>query len=169
MNNDDKYHLALGRFVDAFSTAEHNLKFALAAVANIPRDTAKAIFSGVRVSVSISFIRRIYESRTQDIPQDINDALSHMNTILTERDQIMHYGGNFDGETLVTSTAPHTIHKKAIIKRRSLDDIDNMTKDLLTLGNMFMWIIIKDNPNSFREAIDFLHQSGHVPFQYKPR
>lgn len=169
MNNDDQYHLALGRFIDAFATAEHNLKFAVASVSNVPRETAKAIFSGTRVKLAIDFIRRIYESRNELIPQDIDKSLSHMSAILTARDEIVHYGATFDGETLITTNAPHTIQRQTKTKRRSLADIDAMTADLITLGNMFIWIIIKDNPNTFQEALDLLHQAGHVPFRYKPQ
>lgn len=168
MNNDDKYHLALGRFIDAFATAEHNLKFAMAHVSGVPRETAQAIFSGTRVKLAMDFIRRIFESRNKLVPQDIEKALSHMSSILTARDRIVHYGGHFDGEVLFTSTAPHTIPRQAKNIRQSLDDINNMTTDLLTLGSMFMWIIIKDNPSSYQEAIDFLYKAGHAPFRYKP-
>lgn len=171
MNNDDRYHLSLGRFIDAFSTAEHNLKFALAAVANVPRETAKAIFSGVRVKGAIDYIRRIFESRNETIPPDINRALSHMSAILTARDEMVHYGNTFDGTTLTMTmtTAPHTISRQAKTKRRSLGDIDDMTADLLTLGSIFISVIIRDNPNTYPEALELFRQAEQVPFRYKPQ
>jgi hypothetical protein len=96
MNNNDAYHLALGRFVDAFATAEHNLKFAFAETAKIPRDVAQAIFSGTRVDAAISLIRRLYEAKGINPEPEVEIALSHMNTILTVRNEIMHYGANAD-------------------------------------------------------------------------
>ena len=169
MNRDDRYHLALGRFIDAFSTAEHNLKFALASVANVPRETAQAIFSGVRVKPAIDFIRRIFESRKESIPPDINNALNHMAAILSARDDIVHYGANVDGNEFITTNAPHTIPRQSKTKRRDIEDLGAMTEDLLTIGHLLIWMMVKDNPNAFPEALELLDKAAHAPFRYRPQ
>ena len=169
MNRDDRYHLALGRFIDAFSTAEHNLKFALASVANVPRETAQAIFSGVRVKTAIDFINRIFESRSEKVPQDLKTALSHMSIILSARDDIVHYGGSVDGNEFITTNSPHTIPRQSRTTRRGIEDLNAMTEDLLTIGNLLIWIMVKDNPNAFPEALEFLDKAAHAPLRYRPQ
>ena len=168
-DSDDRYHLALGRFIDAFATAEHNLKFALGSVANVPRDTAQAIFSGVRVKQAIDFINRIFESRKTPIPLDLRNALGHMSAILSARDDIVHYGASVDGNEFITTNSPHTIPRQARTKRRDIEDLDAMTEDLLTIGHLLIWMMAKDNPNAFPEALELLDNAAHAPLRYRPQ
>lgn len=168
MNNDDNYHLALGRFVDAFATAEHNLKFALAATAGISREVAQVLFTATRVDVAIGQIRNLYDARGIVIEQEVDNALSQMKSILTVRNAIMHYGAIFDGSHFVTSTAAHTLPKQAKTFRYELNDLERMTSDLLAIGHRFIWMAVHMLPNAYPEAIKLLDEAAMTPLQFKP-
>lgn len=168
MNNDDKYHLALGQFVDAFATAENNLKFALAATAKISRETAQALFSNTRVDGAIDLIKRLYEAEGKEPEEEINIALSHMKAILTVRNGIMHNGAVFDGGIFTTTNSAHTLPKQAKTIRHNLADLEHMTADLLVIGYRFMWMAVRHLPNAFPEAIQMLDKAARVPLLYKP-
>jgi ribosomal protein S13 len=168
MNNDDNYHLALGRFVDAFATAEHNLKFALAATAGISHEVAQALFAGARVDVAIGQIRQLYEAQGIMIEQEVDKALSQMKVILTVRNAIMHYGAVFDGSHFTTSTAAHTLPKQAKTSRYELNDLERMTFDLLAIGHRFIWMAVHTLPNAYPEAIKLLDDAARTAMQFKP-
>lgn len=167
MNNDDTYHLALGRFVDAFATAEHNLKFALAATAGVSRDTAQALFSSTRADVAITQIRQIHEAHGITLDSEVDRALSQMKAILTVRNAIMHYGAEFDGSHFTTDTSAHTLPKQAKANRYELIDLERMTADLLVVGYRFIWMTARSLPNAFPEAIQRLHMAASASMQYR--
>lgn len=168
MNNDDTYHLALGQFVDAFATAENNLKFALAATAKISRETAQALFSNTRVDGAIEQIRRLYEAEGNELENEVDIALSHMKAILTVRNAMMHYGATFDGNYFTTTTSAHTLPKQAKTIRHDLADLEHMTVDLLVIGYRFIWMAVRHLPNTFPGAIQMLDKAARVPLRYKP-
>jgi hypothetical protein len=168
MNKDDSYHLALGRFVDAFATAEHNLKFALAATAGVSREVAQALFSGTRVDVAIGQIRQLHEAKAISMEPEVDRVLSQMKSILTVRNAIMHYGAVFDGSHFTTTTSAHTLPKQTKTSRHKLADLEHMTADLLVIGYRFIWMFTRHLPNAFPEAIQLLDDAARAPMQYKP-
>ena len=135
MNKNDTYHLALGRFVDAFATAEHNLKFALAATAGVSREIAQALFSSTRVDVAITQIRQLHEANGATLHSEVDRALSQMKAILIVRNAIMHYGAIVEGNHFTTSTSAHTLPKQTKTSRYELIDLERMTADLIVIGH----------------------------------
>ena len=168
MNNDDTYHLALGKFVDAFATAEHNLKFALRKLSGVTDQVAQVIFSSTRVDIAIIQIRQLYEATGQTPIIEVDSALSQMKAISTVRNAIMHYGASVDGEHFTTSKGPHALPSKAEIRHHPIIDLEKMTVDLLVVGRRFMWICVQDMPNAFPEAIKLLDDVSSIPLRYKP-
>ena len=168
MNNDDSYHLSLGRFVDAFATAEHNLKFALAAMAGVSREIAQALFASTRVDVSINLIRQLYEAKGKAIENEVDKALSQMKSILTVRNAIMHYGALYDGSHFTTSTTPHVLPKQAKTSRYKLEDLERMSADLLVIGYRFIWMALHELPDVPLESIKLLDGYARTPLQFKP-
>jgi hypothetical protein len=55
----DAYHLALGRFVSAFSDIEASMQATLWHFAGVSTPTAQAVFSGTRIEGAMQFINRI--------------------------------------------------------------------------------------------------------------
>jgi HEAT repeat protein len=168
MNNDDKYHLALGRFVDAFATAEHNLKFALASTAEVSREAAQALFSNTRVDAAIELIKRLHEANSNDLHKEVIRALSQMKAILTVRNVIMHYGASLEGSQFTTTNSAHVLPKQAKTTRHELIDLENMTADLLVLGYRFVWMTVYKLPNALPEAVQQLDEAASAPMRYKP-
>lgn len=165
---DDAYFLALGRFVDAFSMAEHNLKFALAAFAEIPRDVAQAIFSGTRTADAVAFIRRVSESRGKDISADLDAALTQMTVINGTRNEIVHYGASQYGTELMMTNAAHTIERQRRFVRFSVEDIDTMSADLAAISARFTLVLVESSLGAIPEAVRFLEKRAQVPLRYRP-
>jgi|SRR5258708_40107634 len=53
----DAYHLALGRFVSAFSDIEASMQATLWHFAGVSTPTAQAVFSGTRIEGAMQFIK----------------------------------------------------------------------------------------------------------------
>ena len=88
------YWQALGQFLDMFATVEATLFFALSHYAKTPPNTARAIFSGVRVDTATSFLRRIMEVEniSLDLAADLKSALDQLHIINKVRNDLVHYG-----------------------------------------------------------------------------
>ena len=168
MDKDDQYFLALGKFIDTFSTAEHNLKFALSETAKLPREVAQALLSGVNVDNAIKNIKRLYETFQTTIPDEITSALNHMSAITNIRNSIVHYGVTIDGAEFVTSTSAHTIPSRITTYRRNLDDLGRMTADLNIISHRFIWMALKDQPNAYPHVVKQIDEIARTPLQYKP-
>ena len=166
MVKHDAFHLALGRFVDAFATAEHNLRFALAATAGVPREVAQAIFSGTRTDAAISFIGRLFEARCTRPTPEIDVALKRMHLILGVRNDLMHFGASSDGDYFTTSNAAHTIERQAKSSRLAISDLDDMTADLVAVSSRFIWMCVVNEANAFPEAVQRLDAAARVPLRY---
>ena len=64
--NEETYHLALGRFVDAFARIEVLLQLVLFHYARTPMPFGPAVFSGARTAVIDGFLRRLAEVGAMD-------------------------------------------------------------------------------------------------------
>src|SRR5579862_9713778 len=69
-----RYWEALGRFIDLFAGTEAIMQLVLWRYANVPTDTARAIFSGVRLKEAIGYIKRIIEVSDPD-KEKVDDLL----------------------------------------------------------------------------------------------
>ena len=65
------YYNSLGSFIHIFGLAEAVLKRLLAQTVGVDEKTALAIFSGVRADGISSLIRRCYEAREIEIPNEL--------------------------------------------------------------------------------------------------
>lgn len=170
MNTNDEYHLALGRFVDAFATAEHNLKFALRTTAGTTDEVAQVLFSSTRVDAAINQIKQIkqiYEAKNEVLTEEVDSALIQMKTISTVRNTVLHYGAQVAGDHFTTSKGPHALPAKADTRRHPIGDLDKMTADLMTVAHRFGWICSRALPNAYPEAIERLNERASAPLQYK--
>jgi lipopolysaccharide biosynthesis glycosyltransferase len=90
----DAYHLALGRFVSAFSDIEASMQATLWHFAGVSTPTAQAVFSGTRIEGAMQFINRIADAQRwkkskRNQIQHIFTQLGHLNKL---RNEILHYG-----------------------------------------------------------------------------
>jgi len=85
------YYQALGKFVDTFANVEEILFLYLYASAGVDYDTARAIFSGVRIHDAVSLIKRFAEVRKAELSAALDDVLSQLLIINDVRNLILHH------------------------------------------------------------------------------
>lgn len=124
------YWEALGRFIHYYSRVENTMKITLRLVTETSEETARAVFSGVRVRDGIKYIRRTLNERGNRVPLRVDEAFERLSAITTARDRILHYGIQFDDDGdwvtdelfQVSATA-----KKTPISAKAIRDMANDT------------------------------------------
>jgi hypothetical protein len=103
-----EYFEALGRFVDMFSRAEAAVSLTLWHYAKTSPDIAKIIFAGAKVDLSATFIRQLAHATgaSQELRDDLEEALQQLGIINRVRNQVLHYGADqeavADGRAMVS-------------------------------------------------------------------
>ena len=96
LHPNEKYYLALGRFIQRFAGIEASLQSLLWRYAEVSPEIARSIFSGVRVDQAMSFIKRLHKSREIEMHPMMLNTLDQIGVINTARNLIIHYGAKFD-------------------------------------------------------------------------
>jgi len=101
----DKYYLALGRFVSAFSDAEATLLDVLWLSAKMRAPYAQAVLSGVRTEAAIGYINRIAEAKRWSEKKKANwqRLFTQLGLINKLRNDILHYGVSMFGSYWVVT------------------------------------------------------------------
>jgi hypothetical protein len=130
----EAYCLALGRFIDQFSSVEAAMQVTLWHFAKIPPSTGRALLHGARIDAAIKLINRLAD--TERWPSatvaKFRDLFDHLHAINSLRNDIVHFGAlpSSTEQLLVTNSlmaiAPDRI-KTTHISGTLLDD---MTHDL---------------------------------------
>jgi hypothetical protein len=130
------YYRALGEFVEAFADVEGDLFLYLYNLVGVDYNMARAVFSGVRIQETVSFIRRIIEIRPSKIPDGLDEVLAQLLTINDTRNLILHHSvsGRYSKGHLVRSIS--NIDRALTpgrIKEIPISDkiLNSMTVDLL--------------------------------------
>lgn len=170
----DKYYLALGRFVDAFSDIEDHVFMTLGTEAGMVPPFAQALFSGTRVDAAISLIRRLYESKERVIPERLSDVLSQLAAINTVRNNILHFGvRQFNHQLQVSNSVRAHSERSHKVFTVSAEMLDDMRADLDTMGYSLALHIAQTNmPEAFTGSgntrRDQLLAAAQAPWRYKP-
>jgi hypothetical protein len=166
----EKYYLSLGRFVHEFSRAEIHAQVLLQLISGTSQQTAKAIFSGVKIDAVCSFIRRIFEARGEQFPELLERGFSQLIAINNVRNSIVHYGAQFDGVEMYVSN-----HFKALPgKERRIPitptTLEHLWADLQTIQCCMTAYIAPTLPPTPvpKHVIEYLLKGAHVPWRYKP-
>jgi hypothetical protein len=77
IEGDDRYCLALGRFITNFASAEHFLHRVLRLVTEVSDPVAPAIFSGVRPRGAMDLIRRVHEAKGHPLDKMLEEIFAH--------------------------------------------------------------------------------------------
>lgn len=105
--NERTYHLALGRFVDAFARVETLLQMVLCRHTRISHPASRAVFSGARTAVIRGYLRRLADVDMISAEQwaALEPVLQQLGIINDKRNDILHYGAReIDrGEGFVTN------------------------------------------------------------------
>lgn len=172
----NKYHLALGRFIETFAVAELWAMRVLWAAARVDETTGRAAFSGTRARGAIDAVRRIFVARDAVVPDELGRAFEHMNDINSMRDNVVHWhiglqgSALFDAQLVVTNEfITHSRQKeKAFAISHTL--LDQMTADLETIRIVLRHYVIsqwEDSPTR-TELLAQHVPPAHAQWQYKP-
>lgn len=172
MNENDRYHLALGRFVEAFATAETSLHVLLWAVSATTVGVSRAIFSGTRARTAIDFIRRIAEAERMPLGDALDDAFTRFSTINTVRDRILHYGSNSsDGigaarlvSNRLTAHSPNSLFELPVSPKM----LHEMTEDSMKLAAIFAGTAMSSAADQHPEVWRGFELRAQTPWLYKP-
>lgn len=154
--DDPEYWKTLGRFIEAFASAEIVLFNLTAYYAKMPIQIAKVILSGSRTQVCIEHIRNIMalENFRDEIKNELTEVFSHLAAINTARNHILHYG-SFETNDMgrIASNIARATPDKIRELRVSPSILSAMTSDLYKIGNHLVMLRIRPN-NSFAERAD---------------
>lgn len=182
---DEAFVSAFGRFMLAWTDAEAELYLVLRHYAKVSDPIARAIFSGVRASGMIDFVRSIAENTELTGPRmdDLNFVLPQIKTIGTQRDHIVHftYSNSFGWDTepqrrRISNALRANRYTNTWVKKINSHHLDDMTADLSRIQHHLQhhWIPWEDgfvawqeNPN---ERTTWRHKSdGLVTLHPKKR
>jgi hypothetical protein len=132
LEHEEKYYLALGRFIHNFAEAESTLKAYFSELLEIDTDTANAVFSGMRAKLAMDNIRRLHERYGAKYDPLYDDVREQFGQILAARDSIIHWGARFSegSDALVTNERYVYAEDKIRSFPISADILEDMTTDL---------------------------------------
>jgi hypothetical protein len=163
-----RYWQALGRFIDAFSKLEAQIFVLLMNKGHVPQNTARAVFSGTRAELALSYLKRIQEGLERDVPAYVERAITQFNAINSARNDIVHYGASEDGAFIV-SNALKTIPSRAKEASYGPEIIDAMRADLETISAAFyVWLIDDGHAQGWSKQGRNWAEVALDPWQYKP-
>lgn len=161
LHPQERYWMALGRFLDDFAHVESMLQTLLWVKADTSEETARAVFSGVRIDGAKDFIRRIAESRGDQIDPVLTRAFGQLTVLTTLRNDVVHYGAPFDPRagTWVATNSRIAMPGKARTTSVDPEALLNASLDLWTISYALSCFIRPD----LRHAWDELAQA---PWRY---
>ena len=175
----DAYHLSLGRFIDAFGSAEATLAAALHQFLTYRLgrgdeqawNLSRAILGSKRTAEMKETITRLLRlTETDESAQKAAaNALNQLSEIQHVRDRIAHNGAGmefYQGAWMIGSSNHNQVRERRQIEqiRLTIEDMDNMTEDLWAIMGLARIILLP-----------FLHpleesweQDVLPPWRYKP-
>jgi hypothetical protein len=122
----DEFHLEMGRFICAFSDAEHFAFFLFSFVSDIRFPKSNAIIGGMRLADVIGIINRLTEKshHSDEIKKEIRDLLSHLQSISAYRHVLIHLGAEIQEGNLSTTN---------MNSAKTMESVQQWTTDLSNL------------------------------------
>lgn len=97
------YWLALGTFIHKFSELERQMQLLLWQESNVSPVTAKAIFSGVKIDQAKDLINRVRATKGLGEDARLSRIFSQITVISGARNDIVHYGAEFNEPNFTVS------------------------------------------------------------------
>lgn len=169
LSSKEHYYLGLGRFIDKFAKIEICVQMLLWHLSEVHPRTAQAIFSGTKTDTAVSFIRRIFESRHEELPEILSNAFAQLSIISTVRNDLVHYGAQYDEEAkLIASNALVALpgkERKIPISRRVLE---HLWGDLVTIEYCLNAYFFSIRPDLTTPSVaEKYSEAAQTPWQYK--
>jgi hypothetical protein len=116
-----------------FAFSENMIFMFLSLMTPLPREEAAALLNGLKIDACCSAIRRLFEARKQNIPEQIEDCLSRLVTINTFRNNILHWGVDMMG---MARNHVKVVPGREVEFMVSKEDLDFATTDLLKISEI---------------------------------
>lgn len=155
----------LGTFIDLYAIVENALRDTLQHVAGVDNATALAIFSGVKSNRAMSFIRRLYQARGQQIPAELDRVLQQFAVITNLRNDILHHRVDFENEPPVTSNRATVLNENAV--RETEIRPETLARAGEDLGLVLLVLMAIRTPDR-QQSADDLAWSMREAWKYKP-
>jgi len=169
----DTYFLELGRFVHQFSSLENLMQIYLTLQTAVGMDVARACFSGVKMDLAKSYIKRTREAQgfSED---DLLDRVFAQITVLTNaRNDILHHGTNFES---LDSPAGSVTNKNFAMPGREYEFpvspqiLRDLAADVNAVKNGIAFLMTRDTkmkgpPPEFWEPFE---RAARAPWRYTP-
>jgi hypothetical protein len=135
LHPQERYWMALGKYLDDFAHTESLLQTLLWAQAGTTQEVAKAVFSGARVDTAKDYIRRIAEANGAQIEPMLARAFAQLSVLTTLRNDLVHYGAPFNPQAVAWVAS----NRKAAMPGRERET--NLTPNLLSDASQDLWTI----------------------------
>ena len=159
------YWKELGKFIHAFSDAEHRLLNLLQNYAGVTDAIAGVLFSGTRMDAAKDYLNSILDATNQtDIKTRLERPLAQLAAIATIRNHLVHWIARDDGEDDLLVSNAYLAPSAARLKefRINPEQMGFMITDLRRINVLLM---IADLPPKNRGDLDKYLAS---PWLYKP-
>jgi hypothetical protein len=163
LNERQVFFFELGRFVNQFSTSESLVFLFLADLLKMNKDECNAITSGAKIEVCCSYIKRVYEARSTEIPNDVSQCLDQVSIINKLRNDLLHRGATSD---FTVSNEVRALPGRVESYKIDLQMLRNATQDLSKI-TMTLNLVINpvDDISPERER---MKEVANGPWRYKP-
>lgn len=174
LDEREDYLLALGNFISMFAQTEALLFSTLRHFAEMKKQTASAVFSGVRVDAAMSFITRLTEvdDPGQTIRDELNYIFPQLRQINSFRNDLIHFGSLVKGGERKTSNRSR-VHTDTRIRETpaSPEIIQTASHDLNKINLHLVYRVLSPGaPTDFNsEAIlgSSWRYKSHQPTQHR--
>lgn len=169
MDENTPYFDALGRFLSMYASAEAAAQMLLWHTSRVDLDTARVIWPSLRIKQITDMLRKLHRERREPIPKLLNEALSHLVSITSIRDDAVHYPINSDERGNRFAGNLHqqfhlTEPTKTVI---SIPLLHMLTVDLNVVVQRFIEHLPPSNPEH-QAAWEKAIQGARTPLLYKP-
>jgi hypothetical protein len=166
-----RYWLALGRFIDAYSTMELILNLSLRHYAKMPDPVAQAIFFNTRIDSAIQFLNRLIDTGEIGEPakSDLKALFAQLLIINRIRNDVIHYGANFDNDPIAIVSNSVFAHTADRIRQTPISP--EILEDLICdLGKIHAHFVA--NHVGLQESDEIRHPEQEIllkaSWRYKP-
>lgn len=170
LDRRERYWLALGRFIHEFASVETSVQTLLWIVTDTSPQVAKAIFSGTRSDTACSYIRRTLQAQGQrELPPLLERAFSHLKTITTVRNDIVHYGAQFNDSTTFVTNAMLALPGGERTTQVPAKTLEDLWSDLRTIqACMTAYVFTEKRPHLGHKTAQQWLSAAQAPWRYKP-
>jgi hypothetical protein len=147
----DEYYLALGKFVSEFSELEQAMQISLWIISGVKQPLAQAVFSGVRADDAANKITRIVaaENWPEERAAEWQAICERLGLLRTFRNDILHYGVNWESEGRWTTTNRRFAHtpEKVSTSPVTVDILQAATEDVMALSLHLFKFVFNAKPD----------------------